>query len=84
MLWFLSIAAVAGYCVDRYSDRAEGLMGRNAEGKMAMRVVTLKPDVHFAGERQPPRAEVLRMHDKAHEQCFIAQSVRCEVRCEPA
>jgi organic hydroperoxide reductase OsmC/OhrA len=84
MLWFLSIAAAADYCVDRYSDRAEGLMGRNAEGKMAMRAVTLKPDVHFAGERRPSRAEVLRMHDEAHERCFIAQSVRCTVRCEPA
>ena len=84
MLWFLSIAAEARYCVDRYRDHAEGVMGRNAGGKMAIVVVTLRPDVEFSGERQPSPAEVLRMHDEAHEQCFIAQSVRCEVRCEPA
>lgn len=84
MLWFLSIAAEANFCVDRYRDCAEGVMGRNADGKVAMRIVTLKPDVAFAGARQPSRAELLRMHHEAHEQCFIAQSVRCEVRCEPS
>jgi organic hydroperoxide reductase OsmC/OhrA len=84
MLWFLHIAADANYCVDCYLDRAEGVMGRNAEGKVAMLRVTLRPDVQFSGERLPPGPEVLRMHHEAHEQCFIAQSVRCEVRCEPA
>ena len=83
MLWFLFIAAADGYCVDRYSDRAEGVMGRNAEGRMVMLEVTLRPDVLFSGERQPSRADALRMHHKAHDECFIAQSVRCEVRCEP-
>jgi organic hydroperoxide reductase OsmC/OhrA len=84
MLWFLSIAADGGYCVDRYRDCAEGRMGRTTEGKVAMLVVTLRPDVQFTGQPLPSRADELRMHHEAHEQCFIAQSVRCEVRCEPA
>ncbi|HSF42851.1 MAG TPA: OsmC family protein, partial [Thermoanaerobaculia bacterium] len=49
MLWFLSIAAKRGFRVDRYFDAAVGLMKRNAEGKLAMTVVTLKPEVRFSG-----------------------------------
>ena len=48
-----------------------------------MTVVTLRPDVTFSGERQPTRAELDKLHDEAHESCFIANSVKTEVRCEP-
>ena len=83
MLWFLSRAARRGYCVDRYFDAAIGVMEKNADGKTAMTVVTLRPDVTFSGERQPTRAELDKLHDEAHESCFIANSVKTEVRCEP-
>ncbi|UUZ72014.1 OsmC family protein [Polaromonas sp. P1(28)-8] len=83
MLWFLSIAAKRKFCVDRYFDAATGIMDRNADGKMAMTVVTLKPDVAFSGERLPTREELDRLHHEAHEACFIANSVKTEVRCEP-
>lgn len=83
MLWFLSLAAGRGYCVDRYFDAAMGVMDRNADGKMAMTLVTLRPDVTFSGARQPTRAELDRLHHEAHENCFIANSVRTELRCEP-
>jgi organic hydroperoxide reductase OsmC/OhrA len=83
MLWFLNFAAKGGWCVDRYIDRAEGMMGRNAEGKLAMLVVTLRPEVAFSGAVLPEPSEVDRMHHAAHAECFIAQSVRCDVRCEP-
>jgi organic hydroperoxide reductase OsmC/OhrA len=83
LLWFLAIAARRGFCVDRYSDRPLGLMGRNGEGKLAMTVVTLHPAVTFAGDRLPTPDEVRQMHHEAHEECFIASSVRSEVRCEP-
>ena len=49
MLWFLSLAARGGFCVDRYTDNAQGLMARNAAGKMAMTQVTLRPEVVFSG-----------------------------------
>lgn len=48
-----------------------------------MTVLTLRPRVEFPGERLPSREEVERMHHRAHEECFIANSVRTEVRCEP-
>ena len=83
MLWFLSIAAKSKFCVDRYFDTASGVMEKNADGKMAMTVVTLRPDVVFSGERQPDREALAQLHHDAHEACFIANSVKTEVRCEP-
>ena len=83
MLWFLSIAAQRGFGVDRYADAAVGVMARNAEGKVAMTRVTLRPDVAFAPGHGPSRVELLAMHEAAHEACFIASSVKTEVLCEP-
>ena len=83
MLWFLSLAARAGFCVDRYTDNAQGLMGRNAAGKMAMTQVTLRPEVAFSGEKRPTREQLDALHHKAHDECFIANSVTTDVRCEP-
>lgn len=83
MLWFLSIAARHGFVVDHYSDEAIGRMGKNAESKMAMTQVVLHPSVQFAGENRPTAAEVQSMHHEAHEKCFIANSVKSDVRCEP-
>ncbi|HZP94144.1 MAG TPA: OsmC family protein [Burkholderiales bacterium] len=83
MLWFLSIAAKRQFRVDRYLDNAEGVMAKNAEGKLAMTRVTLRPEVSFSGERRPSREELDRMHHEAHEECFIASSVKSELRCEP-
>jgi len=80
MLWFLHLAATAGWCVDDYADDAVGLMGRNAAGKSAMLHVTLRPRVKFAGERRPAAADIERLHHRAHEECFIANSVTTEVR----
>jgi organic hydroperoxide reductase OsmC/OhrA len=83
MLWFLGIAAKRRFCVDHYADHALGVMGLNARGKVAMLTVTLRPEVQFSGERLPTRALLDAMHHEAHEQCFIANSVLTEVRCEP-
>jgi organic hydroperoxide reductase OsmC/OhrA len=83
MLWFLSIAAARKFCVDRYRDRATGILARNASGRMAITVVTLRPAVEFSGAALPSRAEVAAMHEAAHAACFIANSVKTEVRCEP-
>jgi organic hydroperoxide reductase OsmC/OhrA len=83
MLWFLSIAAKHGFVVDHYRDRAIGLMGKDAHGRLAITRVTLRPDVRFAGTQEPDEVEVAAMHHEAHESCFIANSVKTEVRCEP-
>lgn len=83
MLWFLSFAAKRKFCVDRYSDSAEGIMAKNAEGRLAMTVVTLRPNVAFSGDCLPARDDIDQLHHAAHEACFIANSVKTEVRCEP-
>jgi len=83
MLWFLSIAAARKFCVDSYDDDARGVMGRNAAGKLAMTRVTLRPKVTFAGDRVPTAEEIAAMHHEAHGECFIANSVTTEIRCEP-
>jgi organic hydroperoxide reductase OsmC/OhrA len=83
MLWFLSVAAKRRFCVDRYVDKAIGVMEKNPDGKLAMTVVTLKPDVSFSGDKIPTREQIEKMHHEAHQECFIANSVKTEVRCEP-
>lgn len=83
MLWFLSIAAKRGFVVDNYRDDAQGVMEKSADGKLAITVVTLRPCVIFSGDRVPSAADIHAMHHQAHEECFIARSVKTEVRCEP-
>jgi organic hydroperoxide reductase OsmC/OhrA len=83
MLWFLSLAAAQGFQVERYEDRPLGIMARNAEGRLAMTEVELRPRATFGVERQPSIEQLLALHHKAHDECFIANSVKSEVRCNP-
>ena len=83
MLWFLSLAAAAGWCVDRYTDDASGTLARDAEGAMAMTTVVLRPAVVFGGPQAPDLAQLQALHERAHQRCFIARSVRSELRIEP-
>ena len=83
MLWFLAIACKRKFVVDRYVDAAVGVMTKNEQGKLAMTRVTLRPAVTFSGEHQPSRDEFDQLHHKAHEECYIANSVKTEVLCEP-
>lgn len=83
MLSFLFVAARERFCVDQYADHASGIMEKNASGRLFVSVVTLRPDVRFSGDRMPTRSEIERLHHLAHEGCFIANSVRTEVRWEP-
>ncbi len=82
MLWFLHVACAAKLVVDRYVDRAAGVLEKNGEGQLAMTRVTLKPSVTFAGT-QPSEADVHALHERAHKKCFIANSVKTEVVVEP-
>jgi len=84
MLTFLHFAARGGWRIDTYTDTAAGVMGKNADGKDAIVRVTLRPRVSFSGERLPSREQIAELHHRAHEECFIANSVTTEVRVEPA
>ena len=83
MLWFLSIAAKHGYLIDSYVDDASGVMTKNDAGRLAMTCVTLRPRITFAGAKVPDHAALDALHWEAHEECFIAASIRSEVRIEP-
>lgn len=79
MLFFLSLAATRRYVVDSYTDAAIGYMEKRDDGKNWMAKVILEPKVSFGGERVPTAEELEKLHHRAHELCFIANSVRTEV-----
>jgi organic hydroperoxide reductase OsmC/OhrA len=83
MLFFLDFARRGGFVIDTYEDESEGVLGKDAEGRMAMTVVTLRPRIAFSGDKRPTREELDALHHKSHEACFIANSVKTEVRIEP-
>jgi organic hydroperoxide reductase OsmC/OhrA len=78
MLFFLDFARRAGFIVDSYVDDAEGVMEKREDGKIAMTRVTLRPRIAWCGE-PPDEAALDDLHHKAHEACFIANSVTTEV-----
>ena len=84
LLWFLAIASRAAWVLDddRASASASGVLARDADGKLAMAVVTRRPAVRFAGDHPPDAAEFARLHPASHDACFIANSVKTELRCE--
>lgn len=82
MLFFLSIAAKRGHTVESYSDHAVGLLGKNAEGKLAMTSITLRPRIVFAGTAWPSEDELAAIHHEAHDKCYIANSLKAEVVVE--
>ncbi len=83
MLWFLGLAAKAGFCVDSYIDNAVGEMTKNSEGKVAITKITIKPQAIFSGEKIPNNLEIKTLHHDAHGRCYIANSIKSEIVCEP-
>lgn len=79
LLTFLYVAAKQGYVIDTYTDEAVGEMTKNERGKMWVSKVTLAPAIAFAGEKRPTPEQFDELHHLAHEECFIANSVKSEV-----
>lgn len=82
MLWFLSIAAKRGFVVDSYLDEAEGILEMGADGRVSITRVHLRPRVRIVGVRRPDHSQFEALHHEAHDRCFIANSVKTDVRCE--
>ncbi len=81
MLFFLALAAKAGFVVDAYADRPEALLERDNRGRMSVTRIILRPQIVWIGE--PPGAETLAgLHEQAHRLCYIANSLRGEVVVE--
>ena len=83
MLWFLALAAKKRFRVDRYEDEPEGVMEKNAEGRLAITRATLRPRVAFDPSACPTAEELEALHHEAHERCYIANSVRTLIAIEP-
>jgi organic hydroperoxide reductase OsmC/OhrA len=79
MLFFLSIAARRGFIIDEYTDNPCGIMSKTEEDRVAMTRVTLHPAASYSGVRRPTADEIDKMHHRAHELCFIANSVKTEI-----
>jgi organic hydroperoxide reductase OsmC/OhrA len=83
MLTFLAVAAKKRFVVESYDDDASGVLDKNADGRLAMTQVVLRPKVVFSGDKVPSADELVAMHETAHKGCFIANSVKTDVVCEP-
>lgn len=83
MLTFLALAALKGIVVERYEDNAEGFLEKNESGKPVMTRVVLRPKITFSGE-QPDLETLDQLHHRAHDECFIANSVTTRIDVEPS
>jgi organic hydroperoxide reductase OsmC/OhrA len=83
MLWFLSIAAKHGFCVQSYRDDAVGMMEKNSGGKLCMTTVSLRPHVVFTALKAPSEQAVREIHEEAHRECYLANSVTTVVTTSP-
>src|SRR6266496_3085488 len=79
MLTYLFLAGRQGFQVDSYRDEAVGVVTKNEQGAQWVSAVTLNPKIVYSGEKLPGSVDVERLHHLAHEQCFIANSVKTRV-----
>jgi organic hydroperoxide reductase OsmC/OhrA len=80
MLTYLFVASRKGFEISHYEDEAVGVMTKNERGIPWVSSVTLHPRITYAGTKTPSSEEVEQMHHAAHEQCFIANSVKTEIK----
>jgi organic hydroperoxide reductase OsmC/OhrA len=79
MLTYLYLASREGFQVESYRDEAVGIMTKDEKGVPWVSVVTLNPKIVYSGDKAPGPADVDRLHHLAHEQCFIANSVKSKI-----
>ncbi|MDB6111710.1 MAG: peroxiredoxin, partial [Pedosphaera sp.] len=79
MLTFVYVAGKAGFQIDSYEDEAVGVMAKNEKGIPWVSVVTLNPKIVYGGDKLPSHADEEHLHHLAHEQCYIANSVKTEI-----
>lgn len=78
MLTFLWVAAKKGFLIDSYEDNAVGEMTADAGGRQWISKITLDPQITW-GDKTPTAEELAEMHHLAHEECYIANSIKSEV-----
>lgn len=81
MLWFLHLCTTVGVIVTAYTDEATGIMEETANGGGRFKEVTLHPVITLKEASMKAKADAL--HAKAHELCFIANSVNFPIHLQP-
>lgn len=81
MLSYLYLCSMEGVVITSYLDNATGIMIENESGGGKFKEVTLNPIVSVTEESMVEKA--IALHHKAHEICYIANSVNFEVKCNP-
>jgi organic hydroperoxide reductase OsmC/OhrA len=80
MLTYLYLASRQGFQLDSYEDEAVGTVNKNEKGVLWVNSVTLHPKIVYSGEKLPSRADEGQIHHLAHEQCYIANSVKTQIK----
>ena len=82
MLSFVGLARRRGFEVASYEDTAVGTLSRKEDGARWISSVVLHPVIAYTGT--PPSAEdESALHEAAHRECYIANSVRTAVTVAP-
>lgn len=79
MLTFVYLANRQGFQVDSYEDQAIGMMTKDQAGIPWVSSITLNPKIAYGGPKRPTTEEEERLHHLAHQQCFIANSIKTRV-----
>lgn len=79
MLTFLAICSKSKILVESYEDAAEAVLEKNEEGKIAITKIFLHPNISFKGDNIPDAEKIKSLHNKAHHNCFVANSIKCHV-----
>lgn len=77
MLWFLHLCANHGIIVVSYEDQPVGIMTEDSNGGGRFRRVELNPVITVKGEVDETTMD--RLQNQAHDYCFVAASLSCEV-----
>jgi organic hydroperoxide reductase OsmC/OhrA len=79
MLTFLAIASMSGFVVDTYEDESVGFLEKGENGKPWLARLAMHPKITFSGEKKPSAEDIEKLHQKAHHECFLANSVKTEI-----
>lgn len=82
LLTFLAVAAKSRLEVNSYADNATGTLEKNSDGKLAVTHILLRPHIVW-NNAAPSEPKIRELHEKAHRNCLIGNSIRCDVIIEP-
>lgn len=79
MQTFLAVACKQGYIINSYADNVIGIVGKNASGKYCITEIILNPKILFH-RLEPDMITLQKMQEKAHDNCFIANSLNAKIK----